>query len=171
MNETSAPPSPSTDSSAQSKDHPGLVDSLHQVNQAGQQTLDSATQTLSALRDLLSADLALARSALRKALLWSAAVVVFATPAWLCLLLATTVLIAQWNVPLPVALLLSGLISLMATVLALGMVKFYLRHTDLAATRRQLAKLHWPETKQKPGNTPPKPDTPEENTANGGQGL
>jgi len=169
VNETAA--SPSTDSPAPSKEHPDLVDSLHQVNQAGQQTLDSATQTLSALRDLLSADLALARSALRKALLWSAAVVVFATPAWLLLLLAITVLLTQLNVALPVALLLSGLISLMATVLALGMVKFYLRHSNLAATRRQLAKLHWPETKQEPNNTTAKPDTPAENTANVGQKL
>jgi len=161
--------SPPTDNGTKPSDHPGLVDSLTQVNQAGQQTLDSATQAWDALRGLLSADLALARAALRQALLWGGAVVVFATSAWLLLILALT-LFMQWSgLPWPVALLLSGLISVIAAALALSKVRFYLRHTGLAATRRQLAKLHWPESAQKPNET--KPDTAAENTTHSGQAL
>jgi len=151
VSETTKPPL--ADNGTESAAKPGLVDSLSQVNQAGQQTLDSATQALHALRGLLSADLALARGALRQALVWSAAVVVFATSAWLLLILALTIFIQELGLPWPLALLLSGFTSLIAAFVALGRVRFYLRHTDLAATRRQLTKLHWPQTRTTPTNT------------------
>jgi len=153
VSETTTPPSADNGpESGNNAANPGIIESLTQVNQASQQTLDSATQAFNALGNLLSADVALARSALRKALLWSAVVVVFATTAWLLLILAVTVLMQWSGLPWPVALLLSGLISVIAAFIALHRVRFYLRHTDLAATRRQLAKLHWPPAKTSSAN-------------------
>jgi len=157
--------SPPADNNTKPTDPPGLVESLNQVNQAGQQTLHSATHAFDALRTLLWADLALARGALRQALLWSVLVVVFATSAWLFLIVALTVLMQWLGLPWAVALLMSGLISLLAAFFALSNVRFYLRHTDLAATRRQLAKLRWPEHSTSDTNA----ETDTENTAHSRQ--
>ena len=70
---------------------PHLDESVRRIGAASKDTLASAKDTGRALRMLISADLALARSAIGRALAWLAVGIVFGASAWL---LVTGALIA-----------------------------------------------------------------------------
>ena len=62
---------------------PSLEESLRAVSEAGSASLGATVDSLRALRGLISADLAMARSAAGRGLAWAGAAVVFGATAWL----------------------------------------------------------------------------------------
>jgi hypothetical protein len=96
---------------------------------------------LVALRQLLAADIALARAAVLRALAWAGLAVVFAGSAWLLLLVALVCAAQAAGLAWPWAALLVAILSLGAAVAAAAAVRYYLAHAGLQASRRQLASL------------------------------
>ncbi|MDN5782228.1 MAG: phage holin family protein, partial [Luteimonas sp.] len=72
---------------------PHLDESVRRIGAAGRATIDSALDTGRALRKLVSADLALARSAMGRALAWVAVAIVFGASAWLLVMGVLTALL------------------------------------------------------------------------------
>jgi len=66
-----------------------LEDAVREIGDAGREGLSAALDTGRALRGLLIADLALARSALGRALMWVAVAIVFGASSWLLLMAAS----------------------------------------------------------------------------------
>jgi hypothetical protein len=120
---------------------PGLEESLHLVAGAGKATLDSARDTGRALRQLVSADLALARSAFGRGLAWAGVAVVFGASSWLLLTGAIIALLQRAGLSWFQALFFTSLLSLGMTALAIWRVSHFFDHTGLHATRRQLSRL------------------------------
>lgn len=120
---------------------PGLEESLRQVGDAGKATLDSARDTGRALRRLVSADLALARSAFGRGLAWAGIAVVFGASSWLLLTGAIIALLQRLGLSWFQSLLFTALASVAMTGLAVWRVTYFFDHTGLHATRRQLSRL------------------------------
>ena len=121
---------------------PGLRDSLRQVGTAGRATASAANDAFKALRILVTADLALARSAFGRALAFTGVAIAFGGSAWLLLMATLVVWLARglgwawWQ-----SLLACALLSLAITGFAIWRALQYFEHTRLHATRRQLARL------------------------------
>lgn len=121
---------------------PSLEESYRDIRDAGREGLSAAADTGRALRGLLAADLALARSALGRAMLWVSVAIVFGASSWL-LLMATLIALLQgvlgwsWLASMSTA---AGL-SLVVTVVGVWQALRYFEHTRLSATRRQLRRL------------------------------
>jgi len=142
---------------------PGLEESLRQVNAAGRATLGSARDTGRALRRLISADLALARSAFGRALAWTGAAIVFGASSWLLLTGAIIALLQRLGLTWFQSLFFTALVSLVVTGVAVWRVSHFFDHTGMHATRRQLSRLglfdeHDDEDEADTG-TPPTPAT------------
>lgn len=120
---------------------PGLQESLQQVGAAGRAAFGSAKDTGRALRTLVSADLALARSAFGRALAWAGVAIVFGASAWLLVTGALIALMQRFGLSWLQSLSLAALISLAVTAFAGWKVGRYFDYTGLHATRRQLARL------------------------------
>lgn len=120
---------------------PGLEESLRQVGDAGKATLGSARDTGRALRRLVSADLALARSAFGRGLAWAGVAVVFGASSWLLLTGAIIALLQRLGLSWFQSLFFTALVSLGMTALAVWRVSHFFDHTGLHATRRQLSRL------------------------------
>jgi len=120
---------------------PGLEESLRQVGDAGKATLDSARDTGRALRRLVSADLAMARSAFGRGLAWAGIAVVFGASSWLLLTGAIIALLQRLGLSWFESLLFTALASVAVTGLAVWRVTYFFDHTGLHATRRQLSRL------------------------------
>ncbi|WP_147654041.1 phage holin family protein [Vulcaniibacterium gelatinicum] len=121
---------------------PDFAESLRQVGAAGRASAGAAQDALKALRALVAADLALARSAFGRSLACTGLAIAFGGSAWLLLVTALMAWLAQdlgW--PWSRALLLAAGLSLVVTGLAAWRAVRYFDHTRLAATRRQLARL------------------------------
>jgi len=121
---------------------PHLDESVRRVGRAGRDVLDAALDSGQALRKLVIADLAFARSALGRALAWTGVAIVFGASAWL-LVIATLIALLRnvldwsWLASIAVA---AGL-SLILTGIASWRVSVFFDHAGLHATRRQLAKI------------------------------
>lgn len=120
---------------------PHLDESVRQVGAAGRATLASARDTGRALQRLLAADLALARSALGRALAWVAVAIVFGASGWLLLMGAMIALLQALGVSWLLSLALCAGLSLAVTALAAWRVAVFFDHAGLHATRRQLARI------------------------------
>jgi len=120
---------------------PGLQESLRQVGDAGKAALGSARDGGRALRTLLSADLALARSAFGRALAWAGVAIVFGASAWLLVAGALIALMQRFGFSWLQSLSLAAVVSLAATGLAAWQVTRYFDCMGLHATRRQLSRL------------------------------
>lgn len=121
---------------------PGLDESLRQVGHAGQAAFASAKDTGRALRRLVSADLALMRSAFGRGLAWAGVAIVFGASAWALVagsLIALLVGFFGWS--WLGALSLAALISIIVTVFAAWKVGRFFDYTGMHATRRQLQRL------------------------------
>lgn len=95
-----------------------------------------------ALRELLAADVSLARSAAGRSAVLAGAAVMFGASAWLLLMTALIVTLSnQAGLPWWMSLGGCGLLSLLCAWLALKKATDYFEHTRLKATRRQLARL------------------------------
>lgn len=141
---------------------PGLLESLREIRDAGRSGVASARDASKALRTLVSADVALARSAMGRAVAFVAIAIVFGGSAWL--LLMTTLVIAlvrhlDW--PWSLALLTTATLSLLITAYAARRTLYYFEHTRLRATRRQLARLGFGEL----ADFMPDPGSPESTRA------
>ena len=121
---------------------PSLEESLRAVSEAGSASLGASIDSLRALRGLISADLAMARSAAGRGLAWGGAAVVFGATAWL---LATAWLVAllersgglSWLSALAVA----TVFNLAITGLAAWRASRFFDYMGLHATRRQLSRM------------------------------
>lgn len=120
---------------------PHLDESVRRVRAAGKASLDSVLDTGRALRRLVAADLALARSATGRALGWGAAAIVFGASAWLLVLGTAIALLraAGWSWLGSVAA--CALLSLVLTGLAGWRAMAFFEHAGMHATRRQLARF------------------------------
>ena len=123
-------------------DAPAIEQAFAEIGTAGRESLSAALDTGRALRGLVAADLALARGALGRALLWVSVAIIFGASSWLLLM---AVLIAvlngmlgwSWMASMAVA---AGL-SLLVTGIGAWQALRYFEHTRLDATRRQLRRL------------------------------
>jgi hypothetical protein len=120
---------------------PDLIDSLKEVGEAGRAAFGSAKDTGRAMRALVSADFALARSAFGRALAWAGVAIVFGASAWLLVTGALIALMQRFGFSWLQSLSFAALLSLGITALAIWKVGRYFDHTGMHATRRQLSRL------------------------------
>ena len=121
---------------------PDLAETLQQLGASGRAGLSAAGDAASALRSLIAADLALARSALGRGMVFAGIALVFIATAWLLLMAALVVALSlglgwSWSW----SLLLTAALSIAITAFAAWRALRYFEHTRLEATRRQLAQL------------------------------
>lgn len=121
---------------------PSIDEAYRDIADAGREGLSAALDTGRALRGLLIADLALARSALGRALLWVSVAIVFGASSWLLLMAALIALLQglfgwSWLASMSTA---AGL-SLIVTGVGVWQALRYFEYTRLSATRRQLRRL------------------------------
>lgn len=124
-----------------SEQPPHLDESVRRVGAAGRQTVDAALDTARALRKLVSSDLALARSAIGRALAWSVVAIVFGASAWLTVIGILITGLHALGLNWLAATSIAGLISLAVTALAAWRMMVFFNHAGMHATRRQLSRL------------------------------
>lgn len=120
---------------------PSLEQAIGELGKAGREGLDAGLDALRALRRLLFADLALARAALARALVWLTVAVAFGASAWLLVMAAGIALLRHLGLSWLASISLMALSSLIVTALAGWQVIRYFEMSRLDATRRQLARL------------------------------
>lgn len=138
--ETASDPQARDEAGAERKAQ-GIDDAVRAIGAEGRATLDSALDTGRALRRLVSADLALARSALGRALAWTAVAIIFGASGWLISMGATIALLQASGLSWLASLSIAALLSLAVTGLAVWRVSVFFDLAGMHATRRQLAKL------------------------------
>lgn len=119
-----------------------LLGAFRDVGEAGRSGFAAAKHVGEALRALVAADIALARSALGRALAFTAVAIVFGVSAWLLMMAALVAVLAaalQWSWTL--ALFVVALANIAVTAWAAWRAIGYFEHTRMKATRRQLARL------------------------------
>lgn len=126
---------------AQAAGKASLEQALRDIGGAGRDSLGAAADASRALRGLLLADLALARSALGHALIWMGVTVAFGAAACLLTMGALIALLQALGLSWLAALSLTAAICMAVTALGGWLTVRYLRHTGLEATRRQLQRL------------------------------
>ena len=120
---------------------PHLDESVRRIHAAGRATLDSALDTGRALRRLIGADLALARSASGRALAWLAVAIVFGASTWLLAMAALIALLQSLGLPWLASISIAMVLSLAVTAIAAWRVSVFFDYAGMHATRRQLARL------------------------------
>ena len=120
---------------------PGIDESVRQASAAGRATLSSARDTGRALRSLISADLALARSATGRALAWVGVAIVFGASTWLLAMGALIALLQRLGWSWLQSLSVATVLSLGVTVVAIWRTGAHFDNAGMHATRRQLARL------------------------------
>ena len=120
---------------------PHLDESVRRIGAAGRATLDSALDTGRALRRLVSADLALARSAMGRALAWVAVGIVFGASAWLLVMGVLTALLHSQGLSWLTSFAICAALNLAVTAVAAWRVSVFFDHAGMHATRRQLARF------------------------------
>jgi hypothetical protein len=120
---------------------PHLDESVRRLGASGKAAIASAKDTGRALRSLVSADLALARSALGRALAWVAVGIVFGASAWLLVVGALIAVLQRLGWSWLQSLSFAALLSLVVTAVAAWRTIHYFDRAGLHATRRQLARL------------------------------
>ncbi|KAF1711555.1 hypothetical protein CSC70_06215 [Pseudoxanthomonas kalamensis DSM 18571] len=118
-----------------------MEDSLRQFGQAGREGLSAAVDAGRALRNLIAADIALARAALVRALVWLVVAAVFGASAWLLLMAWLVAVLNGFGLSWPLALAIATALS--GAVAALGAWKMlrYFGDANLETSRRQLARF------------------------------
>ena len=120
---------------------PGIDESVRQASAAWRATLSSARDTGRALRSLVAADLALARSATGRALAWVAVAIVFGASAWLLAMGALIALLQRLGWSWLQSLSVATVLSLGVTLVAIWRTGAHFDNAGMHATRRQLARL------------------------------
>ncbi|MDC7807374.1 phage holin family protein [Luteimonas sp BLCC-B24] len=120
---------------------PHLDESIRRIRAAAKETASSGLDSGRALRKLISADFALARSALGRGLAWAAVSVVFGASAWLLAMGAAIALLQSFGLSWLVSISITMLVSLVVTGLAAWRVSVFFDYAGMHATRRQLTRL------------------------------
>lgn len=120
---------------------PDIADSVRELGAASRASVAAATDAAKALRSLLAADMALARSAMGRTITFAGLAVAFGASAWLLLVAALVLLLSKLGLSWMMALLVGAAISLAVTAYAGWRAAHYFDYTRLKATRRQLARL------------------------------
>jgi len=121
---------------------PHLDESVRRIGKSGRDTAKSALDTGRALRRLISADFALARSATGRALAWIAIAVVFGASAWLLLMGALIVLLQRIDgISWLGSFSITALVSLVVTAIAGWRASVFFDYAGMHASRRQLQRL------------------------------
>ena len=131
-----------SDSPGEERPAPDLAEALKELGATGRAGLSAAGDAAKALRILIAADIALARSAFGRTLAFAAVAIAFGASAWL--LLMATLIVALSNGlgwPWSWSLLLTAALSIAITAFAGWRAMQYFEHTRLKATRRQFARL------------------------------
>lgn len=118
-----------------------IDESVRAIGAEGRATLSSALDAGRALRKLASADFALARSALGRALAWTGVTVVFGASAWLLLMGALIALMQRFGYSWLASTSTAALISLVVAALAAWRVSVFFDLAGMHATRRQLSRV------------------------------
>ena len=119
----------------------GIDETLRSLRDSGRGTLDASVETGRALRRLVSADLALARSALGRALAWTAVSIIFGASAWLLLMGAMIALLQTTGLSWLASIAITALVSLIVMGIAVWRVSVFFDYAGMHATRRQLSRL------------------------------
>lgn len=120
---------------------PSLEALVGQFGTAGRAGLEAGVGALRAFRRLLVADLALARVALVRALVWLTVAVAFGASAWLLVMAAGIALLHHLGMSWLASISVMALISVIAAAFAAWQALRYFAMSRLEATRRQLARL------------------------------
>ena len=120
---------------------PHLDESVRRLGASGKAAIASAKETGRALRSLVSADLALARSALGRALAWVAVGIVFGASAWLLVVGALIAVLQRLGWSWLQSLSFAAVLSIVVTAVAVWRTIHYFDRAGLHATRRQLSRL------------------------------
>ncbi|WP_425480717.1 phage holin family protein [Luteimonas yindakuii] len=121
---------------------PHLDESVRRIGKSGRDTARSALDTGRALRRLISADFALARSATGRAMAWVAIAVVFGASAWLLLMGALIVLLQRIDgISWLGSFSITALVSLVVTGVAGWRASVFFDYAGMHASRRQLQRL------------------------------
>ena len=121
---------------------PGIDELVRELGAAGNATFQAGREAGKALRILVTADVSLARSAFGRSLAFSGVAIALGASAWLLLMAALVVWLANgvgWSWML--SLLAPALLSLAFAAAATWTAMRYFEHTRMKATRRQLARL------------------------------
>jgi hypothetical protein len=121
---------------------PDIAEALREFSTSGRAGLKAANDVSKALRILIAADFALARSAFGRTLALTGVAIAFGASSWLLLMATLIVALTRglgWSWPL--SLLLTAGISVVATALAAWWATRYFEYTRMQATRRQFARL------------------------------
>ncbi len=119
----------------------GIDESLRAIGSEGRATLDAALDTGRALRRLASADFALARSALGRALAWTGVAIVFGASSWLLLMGALIALLQAFGLSWLVSIASAAFLSLVVAGIAVWRVSVFFDMAGMHATRRQLSRM------------------------------
>ena len=134
-------PEGAADAAGDTAGTPPLEESLRAIGESGRASLGATADALRALRGLVSADLALARSAFGRALAWTCVAVVFGATAWLLATAAGVALMQQVGLSWLASLVIAALVNLAITGLAAWRTARFFDHMGLHATRRQLSRM------------------------------
>ncbi|MCW5581566.1 MAG: phage holin family protein, partial [Luteimonas sp.] len=114
---------------------------VRSLGREGRATVDAVLDTGRALRQLASADFALARSSLGRALAWSGVAIVFGASSWLLLMGVLIALLQASGLSWLAAIACAALLSLAVVGIAVWRVSVFFDLAGMHATRRQLARL------------------------------
>lgn len=120
---------------------PSIEEAVDALGQAGREGLDAGLDALRALRRLVVADLALARAAMARAVVWLTVAVIFGSSAWLLLMATGIALLSEFGLSWLASIALTMLFSLLITAFGAWQTLRYFDMSKLDATRRQLARL------------------------------
>jgi len=129
------------DAGQQAGQTPPLDESIRQIGAKGREALGATGDSLRALRALLSADIAMARSAMGRALAWTGVAVVFGASAWLLATAAAVALMQRLGLSWLSALCVAALFNLAVCGLAAWRTSRFFDYMGLHATRRQLSRM------------------------------
>ena len=141
---------------------PHLDESIRRIRAAAKETASSGLDSGRALRKLISADFALARSALGRGLAWAAVSVVFGASAWLLATAAGVALMQRFGLSWLASLSIAAVFNLAITALAAWRTSRFFDYMGLHATRRQLSRMglfdeygdeHGDDLNEPPGDT------------------
>ncbi|MFC6840595.1 phage holin family protein [Xanthomonas theicola] len=132
-----AAPAPDPEAAAR----PSLEASLREFGTAGRLGLAHTLEAGRALHRLVTADLALARAALARALVWLTISVAFGASAWMLLMGALIAVLQRLGWSWLTSISATAAFSLVVTALGAWQALRYFDMSTLDATRRQLAKL------------------------------
>lgn len=136
---------------------PHIDESVRRIGEAGKASFGAAVDSGRALRRLLIADLALARSAFGRAMAWVGVAIVFGASAWLLVMSAVIAMLKAFGWSWLAALALCAALSAIVAALAAWRVSRFFDYTGLHATRRQLARMGLGDEADDTGEVSPTP--------------